>query len=105
MRTLKFIVTGQNIRPDPGCDFSGLIPGTEGYLHALFTFDNAWSKCWKMAVFQKYLDSEKIPVQIKDDECDIPSKVLTARRFEMSVIGLKPGYKITTNKVGVMQDG
>ncbi len=38
MRILKFIVNKQKIRPDPTCDFSGLIKGTSGYLKASFSF-------------------------------------------------------------------
>ena len=38
MRTLKFIVDGQILRQDPTCDFSNIVPGTEGYLIAEFAF-------------------------------------------------------------------
>ena len=38
MRTLKFIVEGQIIKQDPSCDFTNLVPGTEGYLRAEFSF-------------------------------------------------------------------
>ena len=38
MRTLKFIVNGQIIKQDPKCDFSNLIPASEGYLVAEFSF-------------------------------------------------------------------
>ena len=41
MRTLKFIVEGQIIKQDPNCDFSNLVPGTEGYLRAEFSFSRS----------------------------------------------------------------
>ena len=51
MRTLKFIVEDQIIRPDPNCDFSGLVPGTKGYLKAEFAFSKAWDEYVKVAGF------------------------------------------------------
>ena len=40
MRTLKFKVDGQIITKHPDCDFSNLVPGTEGYLRAEFIFSD-----------------------------------------------------------------
>lgn len=39
MRTIKFVISGQSIKNDPSCDFSGIVPVTSGYLRAEFTFD------------------------------------------------------------------
>lgn len=36
MRSLKFNVSGQIVSPDQSCDFTGLVPGTKGYLKAEF---------------------------------------------------------------------
>ena len=41
MRTLKFVVDKQIIKQNPDCDFSGLVPGTDGYLQAEFSFSRA----------------------------------------------------------------
>ena len=51
MRTLKFIVDRQSITPAPNCDFSGIAPGTIGYLEASFAFSEEWRGCGKIAVF------------------------------------------------------
>ena len=44
--------------------------------------------------------------QMLDDSnrCDIPSEVLTGRKFEVSVLGVSPGYRIETNRVAVRQE-
>ena len=54
MRTLKFIVEGQIIRPDPSCDFSGLVPGSEGYLRAEFSFSKDWVNTIKVVSFSRH---------------------------------------------------
>ena len=107
MRTLKFIVDGQVIKQDPDCDFSGLIPGTEGYLQAEFVFSSEWDGTTKVAAFSSMLGREFTPKLLKDGKtCDIPTEALTNRKFKIHVIGQKKtGYKITSNKVTVNQDG
>ena len=49
MRTLKFAVNAQRITSDPNCDFSGIVPGTAGYLKAHFSFSPEWSGMVKVA--------------------------------------------------------
>lgn len=51
MRVLKFIINGLKLTKDPQCDFSGIVPGTKGYLKAEFKFNEDWYTCKKMAVF------------------------------------------------------
>ena len=51
MRILRFIANGQMLEPDPECDFTGLVSGTSGYLHAEFEFDNDWIGCRVAASF------------------------------------------------------
>ena len=104
MRTLRFIVEGLSIRKDPQCDFSGIVPGTKGYLRAEFNFDHDWAGCEKMAVFS-YRGIEEIPVRIRNNACMFPEEILTHRNFKIEVIGLKPGVKLKTNKLEVRQDG
>lgn len=105
MRTLKFIVEGQKIEKDSACDFSGLVPGTTGYLRAEFSFSEEYKGCAKIAEFRKYLSADPIPVKIENDACNIPEEILTGSKFSVSVIGIRPGYRIPTNKVEVRQDG
>lgn len=105
MRTLRFIISGQNIEKDPSCDFSGLVPGTKGYLRAVFTFDEEWRGCAKIAEFRNYLSSRPESEILEGDDCMIPEEVLTGDRFHVSVIGIKPGYRINTGNVEVKQNG
>lgn len=105
MRTLEFIVSGQIITPDPSCDFSGLFPGTEGYLQARFTFDETWSGCGKIAEFRRYITSEPVPVKLTENTCIIPSEALVGKAFKVSVIGIRKGFRIQTNTTEVRQDG
>lgn len=104
MRTLKFIIEGLSIRKDSQCDFSGIVPGTKGYLRAEFDFDYDWSSCKKMVVFS-HPSIESIPVRVTNNTCMIPEEVLKYRKFKMEVIGVKTGLRLATNKLEVEQNG
>lgn len=103
MRTLRFIVTAQRVEADPGCDFSGLVPGTKGYLKARFTFSKEWVGCRKAASFWNF--GKEYAALLVNNECEIPPEALTWKNFQVSVTGLRDGYRIKTNKVRVMQEG
>lgn len=103
MRTLRFIVDGQSIRPDLSCDFSGIVPGTQGYLHAHFTFNKDWDGCRKAAVFTRFGKEHAAP--LAEDMCEIPKEALTSAHFSVSVVGQRENYRITTSKTEVRQNG
>lgn len=106
MRTLKFIVEDQIVKMDPDCDFSGIVPGTEGYLQAEFSFSSEWSDCVKAAGFFSTLGKEYPPQILKDGQtCIIPKEALGKRSFKIQVIGVRKDYKIVTNRLTVKQDG
>ena len=106
MRTLRFIVDGQKIKHDPECDFSGLVPGTEGYLQAEFIFSKEWNSCVKVATFWSRMGKEYPPQALKDGKtCVIPAEALKGRKFKVGVIGQCRDYKITTHTVEVCQNG
>lgn len=106
MRTLKFIVDDQIIRQDPNCDFSGLVPGTEGYLEAEFSFSPEWTGFTKVAAFYSLLGMEYKPQILADGKtCIIPSEALERRVFKIRVIGKQGETRIATNKVAVSQKG
>lgn len=107
MRTLKFIVEDQLIKPDPSCDFSGLVPGTEGYLRASFTFSPEWNDTARVAAFWSPMGKEYPPKALDNENaCMIPSEALKNKTFKVQVIGKsEDGMKLTTNKVTVCQDG
>lgn len=103
MRTLKFIVEGQSIKQDPSCNFSGIVPGTKGYLKAEFSFSKDWKDCRKAAVFE--LLRNEYPAPIVGNTCEIPAEALTWKSFSVKVVGERDGYRITTNRVEVKQNG
>lgn len=107
MRTLKFIVKGQILEPDPFCSFTDLVPGTEKHLLAKFTFGNSeWHDCVKVASFYSALGREYTPQRIVDGYCYIPAEALQKRTFKMQVVGQSTnGEKIRTNKIKICQDG
>lgn len=104
MRILEFDVVKQRLKKRPGCDFTGLVAGSVGYLHAKFHFlENDWNSCTdKIARF--WMNDEEHAFRLdKGNVCEIPSEVLTNTMFQVSVIGVAPGYKIETNKITVRQ--
>ena len=107
MRILKFIVNGQIITKDPNCDFDGLIPGSNGYLKAEFSFSPEWKNYAKVASFWSVMGKEYTPKKITDDRnCIIPAEALQKRTFKIQVVGMDiNGNKIKTNKVAVSQNG
>ena len=106
MRTLRFIVEDQIVKADPNCDFSGLVPGTEGYLKAEFIFSSEWLDCVKCAGFFSVMGKEYPPQILTDGKtCTIPSEALKNKSFKIQLIGVRPDYKIKTNKVTVCQNG
>lgn len=109
MRTLRFIVNDQIITQDPYCDFSGLVPGTEGYIQAHFSFSQEWRGCVKVASFYSALGKEYEPQILKDGEtCMIPAEALAKQVFKIKVTGqdmFPTTKKLVTNKVTVTQNG
>ena len=107
MRTLKFIVDDQIIKKDPDCDFSNIVPGSEGYLKAEFSFSSEWNGFAKIASFYSTMGTEFKPQILKDGTtCIIPAEALKRIKFEVGVVGKNNlGMKLTTNKIEVKQDG
>lgn len=88
MRTLRFMVDRQLIKQDPNCDFTGLVPGTEGYLKAEFSFSPEWEGCVKVASFFSVMGNEFPPQILTDGKtCMIPEEALRNRVFKIKVLG------------------
>lgn len=105
-RILEFEIEHQRIVKKRDCDFSNIAPGTIGYLKAKFYFspNGGWSDCRKAASF--WLDGvEHAELLDENDTCVIPPEALVTDKFKVSVVGMKNGYKITTNKTTVRQEG
>ena len=95
MRTLKFIVTGQNIEKDPICDFSG---GTENYLQAEFVFSAEWAGRKKAATFWKL--GREFPVELHGDKiatCKIPRAAVSHIEFGVRVTRREGKEFVRTN--------
>lgn len=106
MRTLRFIVEDLIIKPDPNCDFSNLVPGTEKYLQAEFVFSHGWNGFVRVATFHSLLGKEYPPQILADGKtCLIPAEALLRRTFKVGVVGKKDGVKLTTNRVAISQRG
>lgn len=102
MRVLQFLVEQQNIRKDPGCDFSGLVSGTQGYLQAYFQYSEEWNGCAVAAVFSCADGEEAVPVV--NGVCEVPATIARKKMWWVRVVGMKnDGYKITSNRAEVQQ--
>lgn len=97
MRTLDFIVDGQKLRPDPACDFTGIVSNSRDYLRARFHFSADWKGCKKAAIFTGE-DSEEA-VGLSGDCCMIPACVLTGNVVQVSVVGQNGTRRIPTNTI------
>lgn len=103
MRTLKFIVEGQTIKPDLRCDFSGLVPGSVGYLKAEFSFSKEWVSTPKVVAFYSRMGNEYPPQALKDGRtCTIPTEALRKRIFKVQVLGQNG---LVTDKLEIDQKG
>lgn len=107
MRTLRFIVNDQIINKDPDCDFTNLVPGSEGYLQASFYFSPEWNGFAKVASFYSAMGKEYDPQVLKDGRtCIIPAEAIRRQKFKVQIIGRNNhGIKLVTDVVEVDQDG
>ena len=105
MRVLEFLVDKQMIRKNPVCDFNNIVPGSKGYLKARFFFSDDWENCVKVVGFS-YGEKEFPPQKLEDDNtCEIPHVALSNHSFNIQVFGKRKGFKISTNKIAVNQNG
>ena len=105
MRVLSFVVDKQVIMKDPQCDFSNIVPGSEGYLAVKFKFSPEWDNCAKVVGF--YHGRTEFPPQVVDEDnaCMIPSEALVNPWFSIQVFGKRKGYQIGTKKITIEQNG
>lgn len=105
MRILKFEVYGQKLQKESGCDFSGIVPGTSGYLKASFSFSAEWTGMVKVAEFRTRASSEPVSVPIINNECMVPADVSSGDRWYVKVIGKRGNVLIPTGNCRVRQEG
>ena len=109
-RFLRFEVIYQRIRKHDQCDFEGIVAGSEGYLQAQFYFDpEEWEDSVYIRIASFWVDSpyglQEFSVKLDDNNCcTIPKEVLTSDRFYVSVTVAGENYKVTTNKIKIIQE-
>lgn len=106
MRELIFDVEQQRLKRNPDCDFSGIVAGSEGYLKAKFNFlSDDWNGCKKIASFMSLGIEGDMGVYLdENNSCDIPPEATMFDEFIVSLIGVKPDYKIPTNSLRIKQE-
>lgn len=102
-RDLVFIVEDQELSKDPSCDFSRLVPGSSGYLRAVFIFHGFWNTLAKAAVFSTNDIESAMP--ITNDSCVIPDSVLKEKSFSIRLVGKSSQQMLQTNRLVVNQLG
>ena len=106
MRILRFVVKDQILEKDPDCNFEGLVPGSQKYIKAKFSFSPEWDGYTKVVSFRSMLGKEYSPQVLQDGySCIIPSEALVRRAFKVQVLGKKGATTLTTNKFTVEQKG
>lgn len=100
MRDIQIKVTGQQIEVIGNCD--GIVAGSQNYLQAVFEFSDEWNNCIKIASF--WSKNKEYPVLVRNDKCMIPDEALTERYFKVSVLGQRGDYRITSDKIKIMQE-
>ena len=105
MRILKFDANGQKLKKESSCDFSGIVPGTSGYLKASFFFSAEWTGMVKVAEFRKLTSDEPVSVPIINNECMVPADVTGGDRWYVKVIGKRGDVLIPTGNYRVRQEG
>ena len=103
MRVLNFDVIEQKLQKNPKSDFSGIIRGSKGYLQCGFSLSKEWKGCRVAASFWHY-DKEIDAAPVINGICMIPGSGTDYREFEVSLVGIRDSYRITTNRVKVEQE-
>lgn len=103
MRILRFCVDGQKLQRDPESDFTGIIRGSKGFLQCGFNLSREWAGCKIAASFYRF-DQEIDAAPVIGENCMIPDSVTDYREFEVSLVGVRKGYRITTNRVKIEQE-
>lgn len=106
MRVLEFEVNRQRLRKQPGCDFSHIVAGSNGYLKAKFNFSSEWDGCRKVATFSGEQSEPETSVFLDENNCcEIPGEVLTGKSFDVFLVGANhEKYLIVTSRMTVAQE-
>lgn len=96
-------MNGQELSKDPNCDFSGLVPGSSGYLKAVFVLSGMWNTLAKAAVFSA--DNVESAMPITNGSCVIPDSVLKWKSFSVKLVGKNDQQMLQTNRLVVNQLG
>lgn len=105
MRILEFTVRKQRLLKKINCDFSGLVAGSVGYLHAKFEFPYGGWDDYHIKIASFWIGDKESAVQLNEDNmCEIPPEVLTGEEFRVYLIGANKNHKIETNEIHIQQE-
>ena len=69
----------------------------------MWTLSREWAGCKIAASFYRF-DQEIDAAPVIGENCMIPDSVTDYREFEVSLVGVRKGYRITTNRVKIEQE-
>ena len=105
IRTLKFIVDGVTVTPDPTCDFTGLFPGKEE-LRVEFDFSDDWYRALTVAGFYSVMGTEYEPQVVVNSGCVVPAEASASPVFKIILYGTKGhGNVIKSDEIIIRQGG
>lgn len=81
-------------------DVNKPVSNSVDYLKATFSFSSDWDDTMKTAIFKRGLATVKAVV-LEDDTCLVPWEIIHANGFQVSIVGVGNGQRITTNPVYV----
>lgn len=106
MKNLKFTVDGENIKPEPTCDFSGLFPGMTEPVRLEFDCSSEWKNRIKVAAFWSLMGKEYTPRALEDGKsCIVPPEALKNAAFRVQILGKLNGEKASTTKCTIYLKG
>lgn len=89
-----------------GCDFTGIISGTKGYICLNFVFSQEWDGLLKvLQTSNEYDFSNEHSKSIMNNVCMLPDEVTDQNVIYLRVIGKKGNKKMVTNTIILRQEG
>lgn len=81
-----------------------IVPGSRGYLRAVFEVDDAWEGCALIVSFSNRRMETAVRLNA-DRTCMVPDGIADTEFFHVQLIGVKPGFRIQTQPLRVRQGG
>ena len=104
MKELKFTAKEQILSLDSSCSASRIVPGSKGYLRAVFKMDKTWNGCAIIASFANRMTSNAVMLD-ENNACMIPDGIPDTTLFSVQLIGVRPGFRLQTQQLRIRQGG